>query len=89
MESVFEWLGSMNKLLIEKYPVAGTVLAVLGVLVVVAQVVVVITPTKKDDEKLQELMGKSWFKGLFEFLKSFAPFQKGKEGLEKSSETTK
>ncbi len=89
MEEVFKWLGEMAHLLTGKYPVAGIVLSSVGVLVFVAQMVVLVTPSKKDDEKLSELMGKSWFAGLVRFFKSFAPFQKGSEGLEKSSESTK
>ncbi len=89
MEEVFKWLTEMAHLLIGKYPVAGIVLSSIGVLVFVAQMVVLVTPSKKDDEKLDELMKKSWFAGLVDFFKSFAPFQKGSEGLEKSSESTK
>ncbi len=89
MDEVFKWLTEMAYLLIGKYPVAGIVLSSVGVLVFVAQMVVLVTPSKKDDEKLDELMKKSWFAGLVDFFKSFAPFQKGSEGLEKSSESTK
>ncbi len=89
MEEVFKWLTEMAHLLTGKYPVAGIVLSSVGVLVFVAQMVVLVTPSKKDDEKLDELMKKSWFAGLVDFFKSFAPFQKGSEGLEKSSESTK
>ena len=89
MEEVFKLLTEMAHLLTGKYPVSGIVLSSVGVLVFVAQMVVLVTPSKKDDEKLDELMKKSWFAGLVDFFKSFAPFQKGSEGLEKSSESTK
>ena len=89
MESVYQWLGEMSHMLIGKYPMAGTIFSAVGLLVFVAQMVVLITPSKKDDNKLAELLKKSWFAGLMGFLKSFAPFQKGSEGLEKSSESTK
>jgi len=89
MEEVFKWLGEMAHLLTGMYPVAGVVLSSVGVLVFIAQMVVLVTPSKKDDEKLSELMKKSWFAGMVGFFKSFAPFQKGSEGLEQSSESTK
>ena len=44
MEEVFKWLGEMAHLLTGKYPVAGIVLSSVGVLVFVAQMVVLVTP---------------------------------------------
>lgn len=54
-------------------PWGPTALAVLGSLVVVAQVVVLITPTKKDDDLLN---GPGFLGKLLQALKSFAPWQK-------------
>lgn len=67
------------------YPVALLVMSALGLAVVVAQGIVLITPTKKDDEWVAGAMKNSLVKGLVEFVKSFAPFQKGKKGLELSA----
>lgn len=89
MESVFSWLREMALMGVEMYPWLGIVLSALGTAVIIGQMVVVITPTPKDDEVLNELMKKSYIKQAVELLKSFAPFQKGSEGLEKSSESTK
>lgn len=62
--------------LVEQWPIAGTVLMVLGGLVVIAQFVIMITPTKKDDEKLESLMKKPFYKLIVDVLISFAPFSK-------------
>ncbi|MDH3324056.1 MAG: hypothetical protein OEL89_00295 [Candidatus Peregrinibacteria bacterium] len=62
--------------LMQKYPMINLVLGGLGSLLIIAQIVVVFTPSKKDDEKLADLMGKSWFKKAYDFLVSFAPYNK-------------
>lgn len=53
-------------------PWLGYALMALGTLVVVAQAVVVITPTKKDDEFLK----KSIVSKLIDILSNFAPIKK-------------
>lgn len=66
--------------LIGKFPVVSTVLLILGALVVLAQVVVVLTPTKKDDEILDKIQKNSIGGAVLDLLKSFSPFQKKPEG---------
>lgn len=71
--------------LIAKYPVAGSVLAVLGTLLVVAQFVVPLTSSKKDDELIDKIKSKPVLLKLWNFFLSFAPFQKGAKGIEMSA----
>lgn len=59
----------------EMWPMAKNVLVMLGSLVVIGQVVVVVTPTKKDDEKLEELK-KGFFGVVINMLSKFAVIQK-------------
>lgn len=68
-----------------KFPIVGIVLVSLGALVFIAQFVVLLTPSKTDDEKLQSLLAKPIYKKIFDLLLSFAPFQK-KNGKLKQSE---
>ena len=68
----------MSELLLSlsvKYPTLSYVLMGLGTLVVVAQAVVVITPSKKDDEFLAGVQ-KGIFGKLLDLVRSFAPLQK-------------
>lgn len=85
MEMLKEVLEKMSEFLIGKFPIVGTILAGLGLLLMIAQMVVLFTPTKKDDELLENLKSKGWFKLLFNFFLSFAPFQKGQSGLQLSN----
>lgn len=71
--------------LIAKYPVALIVLTVLGFVLVLAQVIVVLTPGKKDDEILAKLEANPIGKKLIAFFISFAPIQKSQKGLELSN----
>lgn len=57
------------------FPIANAVLAGLGTLVVVGQVIVLLTPTKKDDEKLEE-MKKGFLGVVIAVLSKFAVVQK-------------
>lgn len=59
-----------------KFPMVGLVLSGLGALMVVAQVVVVVTPSKKDDEILDEAAKLPIVGGLLTLIKKFAPIQK-------------
>lgn len=71
--------------LVAKFPIVAVILAVLGGLVVVAQVVVAMTATKKDDEILQKVESNSIGGAILNLLKSFAPFQKKPDGTIVSS----
>ena len=71
-----EWLQSLVMSLVDKYPIVSTILMVLGSLVVLAQIIVPLTPTKKDDKILEDIKGKPWLKSLLDFFVSFAVFQK-------------
>jgi hypothetical protein len=63
-------------LLAGKYPMVAGVLALLGILVVVGQVVVVLTPTKKDDEALAKWEQIPFVGSLLKVIAKFAPIQK-------------
>lgn len=63
-------------LLIDKFPVVGVILGILAILPVVAQTIILLTPSKKDDAKLEELKSKGWFKVLWDFFLAFAPLTK-------------
>jgi hypothetical protein len=54
----------------------GAVLAWLGVLVVLGQGVVVVTPTKKDDAVMAKIFGIPFVGPLIRAIASFAPIQK-------------
>lgn len=72
----------MESLLVS-LPWVEPVLSALGALVVIAQIVVALTPSKRDDEILQQA-SQGAFKFVFDFLLSFAPIQK-KDGKLKLS----
>ena len=74
----------MDELLLQ-FPTIAKILAILGSLVVIGQLVVAATPSKNDDSKLAELKRRRGFKQLFSFLESFSPLQKGRKGLESSN----
>lgn len=73
--------------LITKFPIVSTILVVLGLIMVLAQVIVVLTPTKKDDEFLEKLEANSIAKKLIDLFVSFAPIQKSAKGLELSNKS--
>ena len=58
-----------------KFPIAGLVLSALGSIVIIAQVVVALTPSKADDEFLDSVQ-KGFFGSVIDVLKKFAPFQR-------------
>jgi hypothetical protein len=76
LESLTTFIAPILEALAKKYPVAVTVFASLGSLVIVAQAVVAITPGKSDDKKLEDLKKKKVVAILLNFLKNFAPIQK-------------
>lgn len=59
-----------------QFPLMGSVLVILGLLVVVGQAVVVITPSKKDDEAWAKLKALPLIGPLLDALSAFAPLQK-------------
>ncbi len=69
---------------IAKYPIVGIVLMVLGALLIVAQAIVIATPSKADDEKLEKMKQIPVVGKIFAILLSFAPVQKNGEKLELS-----
>jgi len=71
--------------LITKYPVVLLALTIVGLLVVVAQVVVMMTPSKKDDELMAKIEANPIGKKLISIFVSFAPIQKSQKGLELSN----
>lgn len=58
---------------VAKFPISAMILGVLGLLVVVAQVVVGLTPGKTDDEVLAKLKGVPVLGALLKVLATFAP----------------
>lgn len=73
-------LQGLVSALVAKFPAVSLILGVLGTLLVVAQVVVVLTPTKKDDEALAKAEGIPVLGSLLVLLKSFALLQKKEDG---------
>lgn len=69
-------LEGLLLMLAGSYPWAMLVLSALGSLVVVAQAVVLLTPTKKDDEMLADLEKSSIGGMLLKALKAFAVISK-------------
>lgn len=76
LESLYQFINPILEMLAKKYPLAVTIFSSLGALMIVAQAVVIITPGKSDDRKLEELKKKKIVKTLLDFLKNFAPIQK-------------
>ena len=64
-----------------KYPILSWILMGLGALVVLAQIVVSLTPTKDDDAFVAKVKGWPVVGGLITLLESFAPLQKSSEGM--------
>jgi hypothetical protein len=75
-----EALQGLVATLLAKFPVLSLVLGGLGTLLVLAQVVVLVTPTKKDDEALAKAEGVPVLGSLLVLLKSFALVQKKEDG---------
>ena len=73
--------------LVEKFPVVGAILAGIGLLLIVAQGVVLLTPTKKDDAIVDGIKKNVLGGAILSFLLSFAPVQKDAEGKLVSSST--
>jgi len=69
-------MEELLNMLVEKWPVAGYVLMGLGSAVLVAQVVVVLTPSKKDDAVLEKAKKIPVLGKLLELLVEMAPFKK-------------
>jgi len=84
MEAMLLWAKPILDQYASEYTWLMVSLSSLGALMCLAQMVVAITPSKKDDAKLEQLMSKKWFKTLFDMFKSFAPAQKDKSGFKKS-----
>jgi hypothetical protein len=63
-------------MLVEKFPIIGVVLMVLGGLVVVGQVVVAATPSKADDAAWEKLKTIPVLGQVLAVVALFAPFQK-------------
>ena len=82
---VAELIKEGADLLIVKFPVLGTILAVVGLLPFLAQIIVSLTPSKEDDLKLEKFKKHSIVKVLWSFFLSFAPFKKDKEGMKLSN----
>jgi hypothetical protein len=72
--------------LVSGHPVLSVVFMVLGLLVALAQVIIPLTPTKRDDEILNGLLEKTIFKKIFDILLSFAPIQKKSDGYKLSKD---
>ena len=60
---------------VQTQPWGATVLMVLGSLVVIGQIVVVVTPSKSDDDAVAKLKA-GMFGKLIDMLSAFAPWQK-------------
>jgi hypothetical protein len=63
-------------MLAAKFPIVTLIAAVLGMLVVVGQAVVVMTPSKADDEKWEQIKAMPIIGQLISALVNFAPIQK-------------
>lgn len=67
---------AIAQMLIGKWPVVAVILSIMGALVVVGMAVVAITPSKKDDQMLEDLKKNGFFAKILEFLSKWSPFQK-------------
>lgn len=67
----FEFLHGLSL----QFPILTIVLAVLGSLVVVAQIVVALTPSQADDQALEKVKAGPLGK-VFAVLEKFAPYKK-------------
>lgn len=71
-----EGVVSLLKDVADKFPLVAIILGALGCLVIVAQAVVVMTPSRKDDELLDAVQKNSIGGLLLKALVAFAPIQK-------------
>lgn len=69
-------MDELLKMLVEKFPVASYVLLGLGGLVVIAQVVVALTPSKKDDAVMKKIFSIPVLGVLLEKIAEMAPIKK-------------
>ena len=67
---------ALIQMLVGKYAVASLVVMVLGTLLVVGQAVVMLTPSKKDDEAWAKIMAVPVLGPVLSALCNFAPIQK-------------
>lgn len=63
----------------DKYPLLATILAILGALVIVAGIVVKITPTKKDDKWWKKAKSMPLVGMLFRLFEAFSPISRKKK----------
>lgn len=63
-------------LLVQQFPIAGLVLALLGMLVVVGAAVVALTPSKSDDAAWERIKAVPLLGQLLSALMAFSPVQK-------------
>ncbi len=68
MEDIAKLLTELN----DKAPWIGIVLSSLGGLVVLAQIIILITPNKSDDAYLE----KPWIKWIVKIFEPFSPYKK-------------
>lgn len=68
--------GAIIQMLAGKFPIVTVIVTVLGTLVVLGQVVVVMTPTKSDDEAWDKIKAMPFIGPLLTALSSFAPINK-------------
>jgi len=71
-----EGVVSLLKEVADKFPIVALVLGALGCLVIVAQAVVIMTPSKSDDLVLENIQKSSIGGLLLKALIAFAPIQK-------------
>jgi len=69
-------LEALLLMLAGQYPWLMLVLAGLGSLVVIAQAIVTLTPSKKDDEALEGLISSGVGSVIYKALTAFAPIKK-------------
>lgn len=67
---------SFIQMLAGLHPAIPVVFAILGILVIVGQAVVVMTPSKKDDEAWEKIKAIPVLGGVLSGLANFAPIQK-------------
>ena len=78
-------IDSVVSALVKQFPALSMVLMIGGAVVFLAQFVIALTPSKKDDEFLEKEKKNSIFKMIWDFFLSHAPFQKGASGFELSN----
>jgi len=63
------------KWIIETYPIAGTIIIAIALSYTLIKMIVVVTPTKKDDKILERLQ-KTWIGQLFELISDLINIKK-------------